>query len=206
MVLFLVGHVGRVPLHASAVMLNGTALVFAGASGAGKSTLALAATRAGLPLLSDDTVFVQTAPEFRLWSLAGAIHVFAQDAPADSDGGMRFRAGRWKKALAAPRRRQVAHDAVLFVLERGEKVGLTPLPEDAAVRCLTANPESGYQFYGNASIAAARALAAQGAWRLTLSADPAEAIGMVLKRFANRGGIFFHRRYVALVRQIERQF
>ncbi len=206
MVLFLVGHAGRVPLHASAVMLNGTALVFAGASGAGKSTLALAATRAGLSLLSDDTVFVQSSPDFRLWSLAGAIHVFAQDAPAGSDGGMRFRAGRWKKALAAPRRRHAAYDAVLFVLERGEKVGLTPLPEDEAVRCLTAQPEQGYQFYGDTSAAAARALAVQGAWRLTLSADPVEAIALVVKRFANRGGIFFHRRFVALVRQIERQF
>ena len=34
MVLFLVGHAGRVPLHASAVMLDGTAIIFAGASGA----------------------------------------------------------------------------------------------------------------------------------------------------------------------------
>ena len=205
-VLFLVGHAGRVPLHASAVMVNGTALVFAGASGAGKSTLALAASRAGLPLLSDDTVFVQTSPDFRLWSLAGAIHVFARDAPAGSGSEMRFRAGRWKKALPAPARRHVAHDAVLFVLERGEAVCLTPLPEGEAVRCLTARPEQGYQFYGDASVSAARALAAGGAWRLTLSADPAEAIALVLDRFANRGGIFFHRRYVALVRQIERQF
>ncbi len=206
MVLFLVGHAGRVPLHASAVLLNGTALVFAGASGAGKSTLALAATRAGLSLLSDDTVFVQSAPEFRLWSLAGAIHVFARDAPAGSDGGMRFRAGRWKKALLPTRRRHVAHDAVLFVLERGEEVGLAPLPEDEAIDRLTANPEQGYQFYGDESVAAARALAAGGAWRLTLSADPAEAIDLVLKRFANRGGIFFHRHYVALVHEIERRF
>ena len=66
MVLFLVGHTGRVPMHASAVMLDDTAIVFAGASGAGKSTLALAASRAGLALLSDDTIYVQTMPVFRL--------------------------------------------------------------------------------------------------------------------------------------------
>jgi hypothetical protein len=206
LVLFLVGHAGRVPLHASAVILDGTAIVFAGASGAGKSTLALAASRAGLALLSDDTVFVQTLPVFRLWSLAGAIHVFARDAPPGSDGAMRFRAGRWKRSLVAPERRHVAHKAVLCVLERGDTVGLTPLTAEDAVRNLTVNPEPGYQFYGDASVAAARALAGEGAWRLTLSADPTEAIALILQRFAKRGGIFFHDRFVRLVHEMERRF
>jgi hypothetical protein len=206
MVLFLMGHAGRVPLHASAVMLDGTAIVFAGASGAGKSTLALAASQAGLPLLSDDTIFVQASPAFRLWSLAGAIHVFAKDAPPASDGAMRFRAGRWKKSLVMPERRRVAHEAVLCILDRGEAVRLTPLPAEEAIHSLTENPEPGYQFYGDASAIAARALAGKGAWRLTLSADPAEAIALILQRFANRGGIFFHDRFVRLVHEIERQF
>jgi hypothetical protein len=206
LVLFLVGHAGRVPLHASAVMLDGTAIVFSGASGAGKSTLALAASRAGLALLSDDTVFVQTSPVFRLWSLAGAIHVFAKDAPPDSDGAMRFRAGRWKRSLIAPERRHVAYEAVLCVLERGDAVSLTPLMAEDAVHSLIANPEPGYQFYGDASVAAARALAGKGAWRLTLSADPMEAIALILQHFAKRGGIFFHDRFVRLVHEIEHRF
>jgi hypothetical protein len=206
MVLFLMGHAGRVPLHASAVMLDGTAIVFAGASGAGKSTLALAASRAGLPLLSDDTIFVQAFPVFRLWSLAGAIHVFAKDAPPGSDGAMRFRAGRWKKSLLAPERARVAHEAVLCVLERDETVHLAPLSAEEAVHSLTVNPEPGYQFYGDASVIAARALAGKCAWRLALSADPAEAIALILQRFAKRGGIFFHRRFVKLVCEIEKQF
>jgi hypothetical protein len=206
MVLFLMGHAGRVPLHASAVMLDGTAIIFAGASGAGKSTLALAASQAGLPLLSDDTIFVQASPVFRLWSLAGAIHVFAKDAPPGSDGAMRFRAGRWKKSLVAPERRRVAREAVLCVLERGETVHLAPLSAEDAAHSLTVNPESGYQFYGDASLIAARALAGKGAWRLTLSADPAQAVALILQRFANRGGIFFHHRFVRLVCEIERQF
>jgi hypothetical protein len=206
MVLFLVGHAGRVPLHASAVMLDGTAIVFAGASGAGKSTLALAASRAGLPLLSDDTVFVQTSPVFSLWSLAGAIHVFAKDAPPGSDGAMRFRGGRWKRSLIAPERRYVAREAVLCILERGDAASLTPLTAEEAVRSLTANPEPGYQFYGDASVAAAHALAGGGAWRLTLSADPAEAIALILRRFAKQGGISFHGRFVRLVQEIECRF
>jgi len=156
--------------------------------------------------LSDDTIFVQASPVFRLWSLAGAIHVFAKDAPPGSDGAMRLRAGRWKKSLVMPERRRVADEAVLCILERGETVHLAPLSADEAVRSLTANPEPGYQFYGDASVAAARALVGKGAWRLTLSADPAEAIALILRRFANRGGIFFHERFVRLVREIERRF
>jgi hypothetical protein len=206
MVLFLVGHAGRVPLHASAVMLDGTAIIFAGASGAGKSTLALAASRAGLPLLSDDTIYVQTMPVLRLWSLAGPIHVFAKDAPGAKETGMRFRAGRWKKSLTAPERRRMADRAVLCVLERGAAVDLAPMVIEEAVRRLTANPEPGYQFYGEASLSAAHALAAEGVWRLTLSTDPAQAIALIRERLGRRAGISFHRRYVALVREIERRF
>ena len=203
LVLFLIGHAGRVPLHASAVMLEDTAIVFAGASGAGKSTLALAAGRAGMPLLSDDTIFVQTAPHLRLWSLAGPIHVFEKDAPQD-EGDMRFRGGRWKKSLAVPERWRMAERAVLCVLGRGNEPALEPLPMEAAVAALTDAPEPGYQFYGEASVAAARALAASGAWQLILSTDPMAAIALVRRRLAP--DISFHRRYVALVAEIERRF
>jgi hypothetical protein len=206
MVLFLVGHAGRVPLHASAVMQDGTAIIFAGASGAGKSTLALAASRAGLPLLSDDTIYVQTEPVFRLWSLAGPIHVFAKDAPGEQESGMRFRAGRWKKVLVAPERHWMADRAILCVLERGAAVNLAPMAAEDAVRCLTANPEPGYQFYGEASRNAAQTLATKGVWRLTLSDDPAQAIALIRQHLSRRAGISFHRRYVALVREIEQRF
>jgi hypothetical protein len=187
-------------------MLDGAAMVFAGRSGAGKSSLALAACRAGLPLLSDDTIFVQTSPTFRLWSLPRAIHVFPGDAPPGSGGAMRFRSGRWKRTLAPTERRHMARLAVLFVLERGEEVRLAPLSFGEAVQALTADPEPGYQFYGDGSVAAARALAANGAWRLTLSNDPQEAIALVMRRFAKSGGISFHRRYVTLVHEIERRY
>lgn len=49
---------GLFPLHASAVRLDGRALMIAGASGAGKSTLAAALVRRGHPLLADDVVAV----------------------------------------------------------------------------------------------------------------------------------------------------
>lgn len=205
-VLFLVGHAGRVPLHASAVMVDGTAIMFAGVSGAGKSSLALAADQAGLPVLSDDTIYVQTDPCLRIWSLAGPIHVFPKDAPSDAEGGMRFRGGRWKRSLPAAVRCRVADRAILCVLSRGDAVRLTPLARDDAVAALTARPEPGYQFYGQAAMTAARALTEEGAWRLSLSNDPFEAIALIRRHFGVHKGISFHRDYVALINEIEQRF
>jgi hypothetical protein len=47
---------GGVCLHASAVTVNGRAVVFVGDAGAGKSTLAMAMGRLGCPIMSDDIV------------------------------------------------------------------------------------------------------------------------------------------------------
>ena len=41
-------------LHASAVRVNGRAVLFCGSSGAGKSTLAAALAQRGYPLVTDD--------------------------------------------------------------------------------------------------------------------------------------------------------
>jgi hypothetical protein len=182
-VLFLVAHAGRIPIHASAIMLDDTAIVFAGRSGSGKSTLALAASRAGLPVLSDDTVFVQTIPRFRVWSLPRAIHVFEKDAPEGVEAGMRFRSGRWKKVLPIAAPRHMAERALLCVLERGDKVALDPIGGAQAAAQTVANPEPGYEFYEERSATAARALAEGGSWRLRLSNDPAEAIELVRRTF-----------------------
>ena len=46
------------PLHGSAVVINGKAYAFVGDSGAGKSTLAAAFLRLGYPLLTDDVIAV----------------------------------------------------------------------------------------------------------------------------------------------------
>ena len=45
---------GILSLHATAVLLDGACLLFAGRSGAGKSTLAAHLVRAGFPLVTDD--------------------------------------------------------------------------------------------------------------------------------------------------------
>ncbi|GIQ68761.1 aldolase [Xylanibacillus composti] len=58
---------GTLPLHGSAVLMNGQAYAFVGESGAGKSTLAAAFVREGFSIISDDVIAVdassrQTAP------------------------------------------------------------------------------------------------------------------------------------------------
>lgn len=69
---------GCVPLHASAVLLDGGAVAFAGTSGAGKSTLAAAFARLGRTVIADDVLAVDARedallvhpayPRVRLWA------------------------------------------------------------------------------------------------------------------------------------------
>jgi hypothetical protein len=78
---------GSLPLHASALALDGHVFAFCGDSGAGKSTLAAALHRRGLPLLSDDVglvvpgtdqvLFNPGFPRIKLWR--DALEHFAWD-------------------------------------------------------------------------------------------------------------------------------
>ncbi len=67
------------PLHGSAIAVNGEAVVFLGISGAGKSTLAAAFLKRGYPVLSDDISVISANgnaqpvvhpgyPQIRLWA------------------------------------------------------------------------------------------------------------------------------------------
>jgi hypothetical protein len=182
--MYLVAQAGRIPVHASAVMFGDRAIVLAGQSGAGKSSLAMAADRAGYPVLSDDTIFVQTKPEFCIWALPQAIHVFEKDAPAGAANGMRFRSGRWKHTLPITAPRHRAEQAVLCVLARGDIVTLEPIPEADAVGTLTRDPEPGYEFYGDRAVEAVCAVARGGTWKLTLARDPDAAIAALAAAFS----------------------
>jgi hypothetical protein len=204
LLLFLVAQADRTPLHASAVMLDDTALVLAGRSGSGKSALAMAADRGGLPILSDDTVYVQTKDALRVWAQPRAIHVFEKDAPPDAGGGMRYRSGRWKRALPIRQVQGSAARAQLCVLVKGTDVKLEPMAVEEAVAFLTLALEPGYDFYGPRTAEAIRALARDGCWRLTLSHDPAQAVTLLRDGLAGQQG--FHRRYTALAAAIERRF
>lgn len=71
---------GFVPLHAAAVALDGSGLLFLGESGHGKSTLAAALCRQyGAAFIGDDTVFLD--PDGLLYGYLPHVAVYAPDAP-----------------------------------------------------------------------------------------------------------------------------
>ena len=179
LLLFLVARRGRTPLHAAGFLADGLAVLLAGPSGAGKSCLTLAACRAGFAPLSDDMVFVERGARPGVWGLPGAIHLFARDAP-ESDQVIRLRNGKHKRAVVpvgarAPRR---AKSAVLCLLRFGDAVGLEPVDPGEAMRAF-AVLEPGFDLLAADIAIAVAELARRGAWVLTLSDRPDEALALL---------------------------
>jgi hypothetical protein len=72
--LFLVTALDRCPIHASAIVHDGKAVLLAGASGMGKSSLTYAAMRAGYRVLADDAVYIERGAH-RLWGMPRRVHL-----------------------------------------------------------------------------------------------------------------------------------
>lgn len=180
LVLFVLAHHDRTPLHASAFVAGDLAILTSGPSGAGKSSLALAADRAGWPVLSDDTVYLQRKREFRVWGLPRAAHLLPGDS-RDPAMRMRTRNGQVKHAIpfgATAGGMASAGRATLCVLQRGNRVALDPL-DPAEARRRLGPLEPGFDLFVRESAQAFGLLTANGAWLLTLSKDPAEAIALL---------------------------
>jgi hypothetical protein len=183
LLLFLLCRSGRVPLHAAGVMCGKTAVLLAGPSGSGKSTLSLAAAARGLRILSDDTVYIQMLPRLRIWGLPRPVHVFPADAPGFI-AGTRLRGGKLKAVVPVPvwPGPPVAEDAAVVLLERGDRVRLEPV-EPAEAAAALSRLEPGFDLLARESAEAIAAVTARGAWRLTLTHDPAAAIEVLRDRF-----------------------
>jgi hypothetical protein len=120
---------GAVLLHASAAVIGGKAVLFAGSSGSGKSTTAAMLHRLGYTILSDDiteidgTRALPAVPTLRLWpesleALFGSAAAFPDRAPS------------WDKKIvsidaAAAGAREIA--AILFLEHSAEEPQLRPL-------------------------------------------------------------------------------
>jgi len=180
LLLFLLTRSGRTPVHAAAFVHQGVAVVLAGPSGSGKSTLALAAAAKGLPILSDDMVFVQLEPEFAVWGLPRPIHVFPEDAPA-GEHEERLRNNKLKAALLIGVPALRAERATLILLERGDELAFGPVDPSQAVHELM-QLDQGFDLLARESRAAAEELASRGAWRLTLARSPVEAVDFLIAR------------------------
>lgn len=180
LILWLLTRNGRTPIHASGFAVGPTAILLAGRSGSGKSCLALAAHSAGFPLLSDDTVYLETERRFRVWGIPRPIHLFPEDAPRQEDAPIRLRNGKRKRAIAlpSPPLPVTADAASLCVLRRGDRASLEWLDPVAALTAL--GPlEPGFHLLATDIEAGLRRLTRRGAWRLTLSAEPKEAIALL---------------------------
>jgi len=64
---FLVYSKDRVPLHASTIIRDETALILYGRSGSGKSTLSYQLLKSGADILSESAVFIASKEKYRLW-------------------------------------------------------------------------------------------------------------------------------------------
>lgn len=180
MILWLLTRHGRTPIHASSFIAGRTAILLAGPSGSGKSCLALAAHAAGFALLSDDTVYLETDRRFRVWGIPRPVHLFPEDAPQYERAPTRLRNGKRKRAIILPPqpRPVVAEAATLCVLDRGTRVALEPLAPLAAIEAL--GPlEPGFDLLAREIHAGLRRVTWNGAWRLTLGVDPAQAVALL---------------------------
>jgi hypothetical protein len=189
LLLFLLARSGRAPVHAAGVVIGDRALALAGPSGSGKSTLALAAMERGLKILSDDTLYIQLRPHFRVWGVRRPLHVFPQDAPRFT-GAVRLRGGKLKTAapMAPEAAQPFADRAALVVLQRGAVLGLAELDPEEAISSL--GPlEPGFDLLPEESAEALRALARGGAWRLTLTHDPRAAVDLLCERLSGSAPI-----------------
>lgn len=129
---------GRMVLHASAVAINGRAIIFLGNKGAGKSVMAGSLHRHGHRMLADDTTVVKldsvslmvysSPPRFKLWP--DAIEALGRD----SDTLPRLHPDLEKRSL------QITHDGTtamfpldrLYVLAEGPEPRVVKLSAAAA--------------------------------------------------------------------------
>lgn len=119
---------GAVLLHASAVVLGGKGVLFAGPSGSGKSTTVAMLHRVGYAVLADDVVEITgtralpAVPALRLWpdvldTLYGSAAAFPDRAPSWDKKLLRIHASTGGCEIAA----------ILFLEPRAEEPRLTPL-------------------------------------------------------------------------------
>jgi hypothetical protein len=183
--LALLAQYDRHPVHAAAVAGAGRAVLLAGPSGAGKSTLAYVAHAAGLDVLSEDRVWVQLAPELRVWGSPGRIRLrreayatlpgLARDSlDIATDGSDKLLVTLPHRASAPP---LFADDTTVCVLHPGgARAALERVEPTELLTALHSPRAPGFDRSPERHERVAATLAARGGWRLTLSADPRDAV------------------------------
>jgi hypothetical protein len=183
--LVLVASHDRIPVHGAMIARGNVAVILAGPSGRGKSTVSYAALRRGWRVLADDGVYVQTSPSLRIWGRPAALLLpddarrrfpeLAAREPTRQAGG-KLKIPVDSRITEEP---EPVAEAMVCILERGDRVRLEPLGPAELEAGLAVDREPGLAPYGDAPARVGRMLSARGGWRLTLSDDPGDAVGLL---------------------------
>ncbi len=193
LVLFLVTGPNRYPLHASAIARRGVGLLLAGPGGSGKSTLAWAARGGGWEVLSDDVVYVQSSPVWRIWGAgsrsylpADAAHHFPDLSELEAEVTV---GGRRKLVVrrAAPVPPVCARAGICLLTPGAGSPHLEAMSEAETLDALTSNLEPGFDDFVRAAPERLLPLAQRG-WRLRLGPDPHAAIPLLERAYEALGG------------------
>ena len=191
MTLALVTSCDRYPVHAAAITRGRVALLLAGPPGTGKSTLAYQAHRRGLRVLSDDAAYLQLDPEFRVWGIPGRLHLLATACSHFPELAGRSPSllanGDEKLVVQVPdewptpgETAPVASRVGVCLLERnGGTASRAPASAGEVQAFLKNGLGLGRVRFGDALDEALRRLAGSGGWRLSLSANPADAMPLL---------------------------
>ncbi|UCF18824.1 MAG: hypothetical protein JSU87_12930 [Gemmatimonadota bacterium] len=189
--MFVLTQLDRQPLHAAALVRGATALLISGPSGVGKSSLTYAGMRAGLKVLAEDIVYLQTDPKLRVWGVPGYLylpaHAGAHFPELDGREPTLRANGKLKIAIDI---RDGASTAALSPLERigtcvlsraADGPRVTRLPPNEVEAAMTANVEVGFDIFEESIGAVIREIARMGGgWRLELAGHPSDAVPFLL--------------------------
>lgn len=179
----------RYPLHAAMIARGPIGLLLAGPAGTGKSPVALRARHEGLEVLSDDIVYVQLKPVFRVWGdLPGRVYLtpdagahfpdLAGHAPTLLANGTEKLLVRFPYDWSAQGgRAPVASRAGVCLLQRnGGRASVAPASPEEVQAFLGTELGIARTIFGPGLDEAVAVLAAGAGWKLSLSGDPADAL------------------------------
>lgn len=179
----------RQPLHASAIVRDGAALLLAGPAGVGKSTITYAAMRAGFKVLTDDAVYLQLEPNLHIWGIPGHLHLPLDAAvhfpELEATAATLLANGKEKmpvntREAGGIAARPVVQRAGICVLSRkGGEAAIHPLPPATVQSELTAELEPGFDVFAPTIGEAIRRLAERGGWSLNVAGAPGEIVPLL---------------------------